>query len=167
MGLAADDFVLEQADAAAQDGMTNGPKTDEQRLLNPLLGKEIRDHKCDKYAADDCISHNVRDVSWLMRGDDFRHVHNLFNETMRHHMSHNRIMWVAISELNELSLFTQLRHLADLNNNSTHHAEDFALTAAVPSSNPRIRERSAVLAIDEWRLVRQRRNEHVNLSPRF
>jgi hypothetical protein len=95
------DAVLnEQADAAAQDGRADGPNADKSRASKPrLLQKDKCEHAQDKDAGDECISNAVGHVHWFTRGDDFRHVLNPFNETMRRHTSHSRIMQAVTRKL--------------------------------------------------------------------
>ena len=85
---------------AARDGLTDGPKADKERAFKPLLlQKDEREYRQDKYAGDYSISNTVSHAHCVRRGDDFRHVQNLFNETMRRHTSHSRIMQVITSQI--------------------------------------------------------------------
>jgi hypothetical protein len=91
---------IEQRNAAVQDGLADGPKTDKARAFKPrLLQKDKGEYAQDKYTGDHSISDTVGHAHCVRRSDDFRHVRNLFNETMRRHTSHSRKMQVVTSKI--------------------------------------------------------------------
>ena len=91
---------IEQADTAAQDGSAGGPKAHNSRAFKPpLLEKDKCEYAQDNYTADNIISNTVSHAHGVGRSDDFRHVLNLFNETMRRHTSHSRKMQVVTSKM--------------------------------------------------------------------
>jgi hypothetical protein len=90
---------IEQPNAARQDGLANGPNADKAPALKPpLLQKDKCEYRQDKYTADHSIGNAVSHAHWFTRGDGFRHVLNLFNETMRRHTSHSRKMQAVTSK---------------------------------------------------------------------
>ena len=95
-----DAVPIEQADAPAGDGLADGPKADIAWALKPpLLQKDKCEYRQNKYTGDNHISNTVSHAHYVRRSDDFRHVQNLFNETMRRHTSHSRIMQVVTSKI--------------------------------------------------------------------
>jgi len=75
-------------------------KTDNASALKPLLlQKDECEYRQGEYAGDNHISNFVSRACDVRRSDDFRHVHNLFNETMRRHTSHSRIMQVVTRKI--------------------------------------------------------------------
>jgi hypothetical protein len=64
-----------------------------------LLQEDEGEDRQDEYAGDHDISDAVSHAHCVRRSDDFGHVENLFNETMRRHTPHSRMMQVVTSTI--------------------------------------------------------------------
>jgi hypothetical protein len=71
-----------------------------------LLQEDEGEYRQDKYSGDNDIRNTVSHAHCVRRSDDFRHVQNLFNETMRRHTSHRRMMQAVTSK--KLKRFLQV-----------------------------------------------------------
>jgi hypothetical protein len=91
-----DDVPIKQPNATAQGGVADGPTAHQARAFKPrLLQKDKCDDAQENYAADYSIRHTVSHAHWVRRSDGFRHVQSLFNETLRRHIAHSRMMQVT------------------------------------------------------------------------
>ena len=79
---------------------TNRPNADKAWAFKPLLlQKDECEYRQYKYTGDHDISNTVSHAHCMRWSDDFRHVQNLFNETMRRHTPHSRMMQVVTSKI--------------------------------------------------------------------